>query len=64
MTEYERATLRLEAWKALYGWGVPEPAADGEPETLKRYPLVTPWDWETRKLRANELYEWLLEKQS
>lgn len=47
MTEYERATLRLEAWKALEGWGTRN--ASGDYKT---------WDMKERKEKAAELAEW------
>ena len=59
MTAYERARLRLDAWKALDGWGVTEPVAEDAPELLKLRPPVKPWDWNERKAKADDLYDWL-----
>lgn len=60
LTAYERARLRLDAWKALDGWGVAEQVPDDTPEWLKSRPSVRPWDWEIRKARADDLYEWII----
>ena len=54
MTDYELATLRLETWKALAGWGMitnPE-----EPDLLNKD--YKPWSWEERMRRADELASW------
>jgi hypothetical protein len=48
-TEYERAKLRLEAWKAIEGWGTKEP--DGSHRN---------YSWEERKSKAAELARWAL----
>jgi hypothetical protein len=53
MTDYEMATLRLEAWKAISGWGRRNPNAT---DPIER--LVDPWDWEERMRRADELATW------
>lgn len=57
MTDYERAMLRLECWKAIAGWGTRNPDAK---ELIDK--LVTPWNWETRLKHADRLAEWAMKE--
>lgn len=57
MSEYERAMLRLSAWKAVEGWGVTEPIQIGD----KEVPIVKPHGWEKREELAERLFKWMIE---
>lgn len=48
---YERALVRLRAFRMLKGWGVEQP--DGR---------VALWDLETRKRHAADLADWALKE--
>jgi hypothetical protein len=63
LTSYERARLRLDAWKALDGWGVSVPLADDATELDKHFRPRKPWNWEERKTKADDLYEWLIQSE-
>lgn len=56
LSTVELAELRLKVWQALQGWGVSKTTKIGEAEI----PEIQPWDWETRKQRADDLLRWLL----
>lgn len=58
MTDYERALLKLECWKALADWGKHpnlEPVVAKTIDERKNTPLL---DWPTRMTRAEELFRW------
>jgi hypothetical protein len=58
MTPFERAKIRLEAFRLLAGWGT----NTGDPKAEKpidRY-VHTPWNLEQRMQRATELAEWAM----
>lgn len=48
-TEHEIAQVRLEAWKAISGWGITKDEK------------IELWNWDERKKRARELADWALE---
>lgn len=56
ITTFERARIRLEAFKLLEGWGTMEnPQAE---KLIDRLP--TPWSLTERMKRAGELAEWAM----
>jgi hypothetical protein len=56
MTPFERAKIRLEAFRLLDGWGyVDNPQAE---KLIDRLP--TPWNLTERMRRADELAEWAM----
>ena len=56
-TEFERAQIRLRAFKLLEGWGNMSPTPEAK-NALDRFPV--PWDLQTRMKYAGELAEWAL----
>lgn len=52
ISKFQRAQLRLEAWKNLDGWATTP--KDGERQV---------WNWETRMRYASELAAWAEEEE-
>lgn len=52
MTDFEKACLRLDAWKAIQEFGV---FSQGS---------FQKWDWSVRKEKADDLFKWMIEKDS
>ena len=53
MTPFEKAQIRLRAWKMLRGWG--ERAKDGE--------VSEPWGWDDRLKFAAILADWAIDEE-
>ena len=58
MTDYETAMLRLEAWKAIEGWG----RAGNPSATDVLGKLTKPFDWPARLVLAEELIAWMIKE--